>query len=516
DLSSNNLSGPLPFNRSSNVQIGISGNLNLCFPDASFGFPQPSPTLPTTTPNSRSSLPFPASATSTFCSPDASFGLPLCFRNRPCPPPSPCLLHPLAVSQATSISAPQTHPSTSLNPPPLFPRHPQTLALLSPFPVSVSPLFNFSCSVSGNLNLCSPDASFGLPPCNNTIPTPSSSPSDTSAQNCHVTCSMSTAVLMALILGVIIGVLMDGLGQQPPMVVYVHGDTGAVTVRAADSAGATLYTQSNQVLLSPKATAGLSPRSRAAALATGAAALATGNSPARGKAASTPGANGAARLGRLRWLTRIQIALGAARAIQYLHTCLQPPIIHRDIKTSNILLDGRLKRAGGRFWTVPADGSQRRVSARGGAAGADLGPAAHSTSTARSSTGALSTGRCDHLQQGNIRAVADPTLLPHEWDEEAMWRVAEARDHLQQGNIRAVADPTLLPHEWDEEAMWRVAEVGMVCVEPKSLNRPPITEVVVELEHVARKPAATAAASTAAATAAGAGSGQFRPADVWQ
>ncbi|XP_074293976.1 putative serine/threonine-protein kinase-like protein CCR3 [Silene latifolia] len=39
------------------------------------------------------------------------------------------------------------------------------------------------------------------------------------------------------------------------------------------------------------------------------------------------------------WKMRIKVALDAARGIEYLHNYAVPPIIHRDIKTSNILLD---------------------------------------------------------------------------------------------------------------------------------------------------------------------------------
>ncbi|KAJ6877795.1 hypothetical protein NC651_030520 [Populus alba x Populus x berolinensis] len=39
------------------------------------------------------------------------------------------------------------------------------------------------------------------------------------------------------------------------------------------------------------------------------------------------------------WTARIKVALDAARGVEYLHRYAVPPIIHRDIKSSNILLD---------------------------------------------------------------------------------------------------------------------------------------------------------------------------------
>lgn len=59
-------------------------------------------------------------------------------------------------------------------------------------------------------------------------------------------------------------------------------------------------------------------------------------------------------LGResLHWITRVRIALGAARGLEYLHEAATPRVLHRDFKSSNILLDSKWRAKVADFGTA--------------------------------------------------------------------------------------------------------------------------------------------------------------------
>jgi serine/threonine protein kinase len=43
--------------------------------------------------------------------------------------------------------------------------------------------------------------------------------------------------------------------------------------------------------------------------------------------------------GMANWVTRLRLALDVSRAVEHLHS-FSPPLLHRDIKSHNVLLDG--------------------------------------------------------------------------------------------------------------------------------------------------------------------------------
>ncbi|KAJ6739833.1 hypothetical protein OIU79_000061 [Salix purpurea] len=151
----------------------------------------------------------------------------------------------------------------------------------------------------------------------------------------------------------------------------------------------------------------------------------------------------AAKRKTLDWPTRLSIALGAARGLTYLHTFAGRCIIHRDVKSSNILLDHSMN-------AKVTDFGFSKYAPQEGDSGASL----------------------------EVKGTAG-YLDPEPRNE---WSLVEwAKPYIRESRIDEIVDPSI-KGGYHAEAMWRVVEVALVCTEPFSAYRPCMADIVRELE----------------------------------
>ncbi|XP_022145560.1 probable LRR receptor-like serine/threonine-protein kinase At1g67720 isoform X3 [Momordica charantia] len=191
----------------------------------------------------------------------------------------------------------------------------------------------------------------------------------------------------------------------------------------------------------------------------------------------------------INWIKRLEIAEDSARGIEYLHTGCIPAIIHRDLKSSNILLDKHMR-------AKVSDFGLSKLAVDG---------ASHVSSIVRGTVGYLDpeyyisqqlTDKSDVYSFGVI-------LLELISGQEAISNVnfgANCRNivqwaklHIESGDIQGIIDPSLR-NEYDIQSMWKIAEKALMCVQPHGHLRPSISEVLKEIQDsilIEREAAAT-------------------------
>ncbi|XP_057854218.1 nodulation receptor kinase isoform X1 [Cryptomeria japonica] len=185
----------------------------------------------------------------------------------------------------------------------------------------------------------------------------------------------------------------------------------------------------------------------------------------------------AAKRKPLDWQTRISIALGAARGLHFLHTSGERCIIHRDIKSSNILLDQSMVAKVADFGFskyAPQDGDNNVSLEVRGTAGY-LDPEYYSSQQLTVKSDVFSFG----VVLLEIICGREPLNIHRPRSE---WSLVEwAKPFIQDSNIDAIVDPVIRT-SYVPEAMWRVVETAMTSVEPFSVRRPSMEDIVRELE----------------------------------
>ncbi|KAM1272251.1 hypothetical protein ACFX2J_032964 [Malus domestica] len=181
----------------------------------------------------------------------------------------------------------------------------------------------------------------------------------------------------------------------------------------------------------------------------------------------------------LDWKRRLRITLGSARGLAYLHELANPPIIHRDVKSTNILLDEHLtaKVADFGLSKLVNDSGKGHVSTQVKGTMGYLDPEYYMTQQLTEKSDVYSFGVVmlelitarQPIEKGKY-IVREVRLVMNKNDEEH-YGLRELIDR----NIRNSG--TLI-------GFGRFLELAMQCVEESAADRPTMSEVVKAIETI--------------------------------
>ncbi|GLT78945.1 hypothetical protein SLA2020_504620 [Shorea laevis] len=183
------------------------------------------------------------------------------------------------------------------------------------------------------------------------------------------------------------------------------------------------------------------------------------------------------------WKMRIKIALDAARGIEYLHNYAVPPVIHRDIKSSNILLDenwtARVSDFGLSLMGPESSDTDFRLTKPAGTLGY-IDPEYYGLNvlTAKSDVYGLGVVMLE-LITGKKAIFRDD-----ENGETPVSLVDFAVHAIMEGELVKVLDQRVGPPEVNEaEAVELMAYTAVHCVNLEGKDRPTMTDIVANLER---------------------------------
>jgi len=179
----------------------------------------------------------------------------------------------------------------------------------------------------------------------------------------------------------------------------------------------------------------------------------------------------------LDWIQRVKIAVGAAKGLEYLHEKAQPHIIHRDIRSSNVLLfdDFAAKIADFNLSNQAPDMAARLHSTR------VLGTFGyHAPEYAM--TGQL-TQKSDVYSFGVVllELLTGRKPVDHTMPRGQQSLVTWATPRLSEDKVKQCVDPKL-KSEYPPKAVAKMAAVAALCVQYEADFRPNMSIVVKALQ----------------------------------
>ncbi|KAK2630851.1 hypothetical protein QOZ80_UnG0722820 [Eleusine coracana subsp. coracana] len=196
----------------------------------------------------------------------------------------------------------------------------------------------------------------------------------------------------------------------------------------------------------------------------------------------------------LDWMQRVKIAIEAAKGIEYLHEKVQPSIIHRDIRSSNVLLfeDFKAKIADFNLLNQAPDMAARLHSTR------VLGTFGyHAPEYAM--TGQL-TQKSDVYSFGVVllELLTGRKPVDHTMPRGQQSLVTWATPRLSEDKVKQCVDPRL-KGEYPPKGVAKLAAVAALCVQYEAEFRPNMSIVVKALSPLLQQRPAPAASEPAPA-----------------
>ncbi|XP_021739110.1 receptor-like protein kinase HSL1 [Chenopodium quinoa] len=187
--------------------------------------------------------------------------------------------------------------------------------------------------------------------------------------------------------------------------------------------------------------------------------------------------NGSVNQAVLDWPTRLKIAIDAAQGLSYMHNDCSPPIVHRDVKSSNILLDSK-------FNAKIADFGLAKILAKPGGE-------PYTVSAVAGSFGYMAPEYCyttkvnekiDIYSFGVVLLELVTGKEPHIGDEHTNLAEWALRHYNEEHPIKDVFDKKVQEPCYIEE-MTNVFKIGLMCTSASPAFRPSMKEVLQMLQR---------------------------------